>query len=226
LRVGHSDRAQKAGSAERERERSGLSLRAVPIGLVLVVVVCFVVSYAELVIERIQIGFLQMPPAVIGIFFFLVLLNTQMRRLGHALSLTSSELLMIYCMMLVAAMISSRGIMEKIIPLMVTPNYFANQGNRWNEIFYPYIKKWMVAFDPNGPDQQPTTKMFFEGLRGGHSIPRADWALPMLTWGLLVLLVIFAFLCIATIIRRQWGVNVRPHVHHPWSGHVHHLECV
>jgi hypothetical protein len=21
-------------------------------------------------------------------------------------------------------------------------------------------------------------------------------------------------------------VNVRPHVHHPWSGHVHHLECV
>jgi hypothetical protein len=26
--------------------------------------------------------------------------------------------------------------------------------------------------------------------------------------------------------KRGRGVNVRPDVHHPWSGHVHHLECV
>jgi len=28
------------------------------------------------------------------------------------------------------------------------------------------------------------------------------------------------------VVDTKTGVNVRPHVHHPWSGHVHHLECV
>lgn len=187
--------------------RSGISLRAMLVGLALVGVVCVVVSYTELVLGKIQIGFLQMPPAVIGIFFFLVLLNAQFRRLGQRFSLRSGELLMIYCMMVVAAMVSSRGVMEKVISLLVTPNYYANPGNRWTEIFFPYIKKWLVPFDPDGREQQPVAKAFFEGLRSGEPIPWSDWALPLATWGLLVLLVIFAFLCLASILRRQWVDN-------------------
>lgn len=194
-------------STRQEQRQSGISIRAVLVGLVLVAIVCLVVSYTELVLGKIQIGFLQMPPAVIGIFFFLVLLNMQMRRLGQALCLRPAELVMIYCMMLVAAMVSSRGIMEKVIPLLVTPNYFANSSNRWAEMFFPYIKKWLVAFNPDGPPQQPVAKGFFEGLRDGQPIPWADWALPLATWGLLVLLVIFAFLCLASILRKQWVDN-------------------
>jgi len=186
--------------------RVQITVRAILIGLALVAAVCSVVSYTELVLGTIQIGFLQMPPAVIGIFFFVVLLNAP---LGKRLRLNAGELVMIYCMMLMAAMISSRGIMEKVIPLLVTPNYFANEGNRWTEIFFPYIKKWLVAFDPDGGAQQPVAKSFFEGLRGGEPIPWSDWALPLATWGLLVGLVIFAFLCLASILRRQWVDNER-----------------
>ena len=64
--------------------------------------------------------------------------------------LNARELMMIYCMMLVAAMVASRGILEKIIPLLVTPDYFANSSNNWQTIFFPNIKKWMTAFDPKG----------------------------------------------------------------------------
>jgi len=184
-----------------------VSLRAIAIGLVLVGVTCFVVSYAELVIMRIQIGFLQMPPAVIGVFFFLVLLNRAMQRLRRMLGLSAGELVMIYCMMLVASMISSRGIMEKIIPLLVVPNYFANSTNRWSELFFPNIKKWLVPFDPQGPPQQFTAVRFYEGLRSGERIPWDAWAIPLATWGILVLCVIFAFLCLATILRKQWVDN-------------------
>ncbi len=197
----------KAVPAAQGEGRGGVTLRAILIGLVLVAVVCFVVSYTELVLGTIQIGFLQMPPAAIGIFFFLVLLNSQIRKLGQRFALRAGEMLMIYCMMIVAAMISSRGIMEKIIPILVTPNYFANTGNRWTEVFFPFIKRWLVPFDPNGGAQQPLAKGFFEGLRGGEPIPWADWALPLAVWGLLVLLVIFAFLCLASILRRQWVDN-------------------
>ncbi len=195
------------GPVSTEEPITGITFRGVLIGLVFVAVTCLCVCWAELVLKTIQIGFLQMPPAAIGIFFFLVLLNKGMRRLGRRLRLSSTELVMIYMMMVVACMVSSRGIMEKIIPLFVTSNYYANPSNQWTELFSPHLKKWIVAFDPSGPTQQPVTKAFFEGLRGGESIPWALWALPLACWGVLVLLVIFAFLCIATILRRQWVDN-------------------
>lgn len=184
--------------------KSGISFRAILVGLALVVLTCFVVCYAELVTGRIQIGFLQMPPAVIGIFFFLVLANTQLKALGQRLSLNARELMMVYCMMLVAAMVASRGVLEKIIPLLVTPNYFANSSNEWQTLFFPHIKKWMVSFDPAKGVNQPAAKQFFESLSVGNRIPWQDWIVPLAAWGALVLLIVFAFLCLATILRRQW----------------------
>ena len=194
-------------AAEDDGVRAGISFRAIALGLAFVAVICAVVSYAELVVARIQIGFLQMPPAVIAIFVFLILVNRGMQRVRQKLTLSAAELMMIYCMMLVAAMISSRGVMEKIIPLVVTPNYFANPANRWQELFFPYIKRWMVPFDPQGGRSQPVASQFFEGLRAGESIPWGVWMVPLAAWGVLVLLVIFAFLCLATILRRQWVDN-------------------
>lgn len=196
-------------AAERAAEgvRRGISARALAWGLVLVVSVCAIVSYAELVLIHIQIGFLQMPPAVIGIFFFLVLVNNGLRALGRRLGLNPTELLMIYCMMVIAAMVSSRGVMEKVLPLLVTPNYYSNQSNRWHELFDAHIKKWMVAYDPAGPPQQKVAVRFFERLWSGESIPWQAWVVPLAAWGVLVLLVIFVFLCLASILRKQWVDN-------------------
>ena len=177
------------------------------LGVVFVAITCFIVCYAELIIGRIQIGFLQMPPAAIGIFFFLVLLNRGMQRVRRRFGLSAAELLMIYCMMLVAAMISSRGVLEKLIPVLVTPIYFANPANRWQNLYFPYIKKWMVAFDPQGGPNQPVATDFFERLREGHSIPWGLWVIPLAAWGALVLLILFAFLCLASILRKQWVDN-------------------
>lgn len=187
--------------------RAGISLRAILIGVVLVLVVCFIVTWAELVNGRIQIGFLQMPPVVIGLFFFLMLANRAMQSIRVKLRLTAAELMMIYCMMLVAAMISSRGVMEKVIPLLLTTNYFANSSNRWQDLFFPNLKKWIVPFDPNGPPQQLISLRFWERLRAGEHIPWGAWAIPLTAWGVLVLLVIFAFLCLAAILRKQWVDN-------------------
>ena len=200
-------RAIPEETTKQEGGKTGISIRALLVGLLFVAIVCFIVTWAELVIARIQIGFLQMPPAVIGIFFFLVLFNKGMQRVKSKLGLTSGELMMIYCMMLVSAMISSRGVMEKIIPTLVSPNYYANPSNRWHELFSPYIKKWLVPFDPQGPEKQFVAQRFFERLRAGETIPWEAWIFPLAVWGALVLVVIFAFLCLATILRRQWVDN-------------------
>lgn len=185
----------------------GISFRALLIGIGFVILICFIVSYAELVITYIQIGFLQLPPAVIGVFFFIVVASRFTQRFSRRLALAPHELMLIYCMMLVASMISSRGIMEKLIPALIAVNYFANESNGWEDLFFPHIKSWLVPFNPERSAQQPIAVSFYERLDASDTIPWTAWVQPLLVWGGLVLLVFFAFLCLAAILRKQWVEN-------------------
>ena len=191
----------------RDAKKSGTSLRAILIGILFVIAVCFIICYAELVIRYIQIGFLQFPPVVIGIFFFLVLGNGLVRKITRRLNFSHQELMTIYCMMLVASMISSRGLMEKLIPALVGVNYYANETNSWAELFFPHMKEWVVPFDPSKGELQKVSVGFYEKMEEWQSIPWDKWAVPLLAWGGLVLIIFFGFLCLATLLRRQWVDN-------------------
>jgi len=184
-----------------------LSARSVVIGMVCIVVVCLVVSWAELVTGQIMIGFLQLPPVALAGLFGLVLLNKAVRAISPANSLRPHELLVVYCMMIIAAMVSSRGLTEDLIPTLVGVNYYANPGNRWQELFFGHLQPWMVPWDPGGGIAQFPASAFYEGLREGETIPWGLWARPLGMWLVLVGAVFFTFLCLATIIRRQWSDN-------------------
>jgi hypothetical protein len=186
---------------------AGLSFRGLAVGLVAIVAVCVIVSWAELVTGQIMIGFLQIPPVAVAGLFALVLANKIAGRISARLALRSHELAVVYVMMLIAAMVSSRGLMEDLLPTLVGVDYYANPGNRWEELFFPYIKPWMVPWDPSGGLAQFPAAAFYEGLRSGERIPWASWARPLAIWLILVASVYLAFLCIATIIRRQWSDN-------------------
>jgi len=187
------------------QSRSVISVRAIFLGLCLVLLVCSIVSYAELVIADIQIGFLQFPPVVIGLFFFLVLSNRA--RFIKRLALTQQELLLIYCMMVIASMVSSRGLMEKLLPALVSVNYFANSTNNWAEFFFPHIHPWLVPFDPEILAPQPVSIDFYEQINDTSSIVWSKWLIPVLAWGVLSLLIFLAYLSLATILRQQWIEN-------------------
>lgn len=184
-----------------------ISGRSILLGICFVVAICCIVSYAELVITYIQIGFLQLPPAVIGLFFFLVLGNRLLEKLNKRLGLSPRELMSIYCMMLVASMISSRGVMEKLIPALIAVNYFTNETNGWDTLFFPHIKPWLIPFSPEQKGQAAVAISFYEGSETGDVIPWRAWVEPLCLWGVLVFLVFTAFLCLAAILRKQWIEN-------------------
>lgn len=186
---------------------SGVTGRGLLLGLIGVPVTCFVVAWAENVLATLQIGYLQMPPAVIGLFLFFLLLNAGLRAIARPLALTPQDLLVAYCMMVLASMISSRGLMQKLLPLLVSANYFADGGNDWRAKYFPWIKQWLVPFDTSGEPKQDVALRFFERLRAGETIPWHLWIGPITVWSLLVLLVFGAFLCMAAILRRQWVDN-------------------
>lgn len=199
----------ESSTAEQGTAPSGIRARGIILGLLLVIAVSFIVSYAELVTARILIGSQQLPPAVIALFALIILANKSLQRISRRLRLSASELTMIYCMMLLSALISARGIVEKLLPVLVTSNYFSDPNNRWHELYSPHTKSWLVPFDVSGGPSQPLARQYFEGLRVGEHIPWHQWATPLAVWGALCLIIIFAFLCLATIVRAQWSDHER-----------------
>ncbi|GIX08116.1 MAG: hypothetical protein KatS3mg115_2519 [Candidatus Poribacteria bacterium] len=186
---------------------SGIRWRVLGLGVPLILLTVAIVSYAELVITYIQIGFLQFPPVVIGILFFLVLANQATRRFLPRLSLSRQELMLLYVMLLLTSMVTSRGLMEKLIPALVAVNYYATETNGWRELFFHHIRPELVPFDPNGPAVQEVARKFYERAEELSTVPWRAWVQPLAVWGILAGLFFFGFLCLAAILRRQWVDN-------------------
>jgi len=186
-----------------------VSGRAMVIGIGAVVVVCFLVSWAELVTGQIMIGFLQLPPVALAGLLLLVLANRAIARVSPRLRLRRAEIAAVYCMMVLAAMISSRGLMEDLIPMLVGVNYYADPGNRWEEMFFAHIPTRLVPWDTGAGIRQPAVVGFFEGLREGQSVPWEVWVGPLARWLVPVAAVFGAFLCLSVVLRRQWSDNER-----------------
>ncbi len=186
---------------------SALSGRSLVIGVLCVVITCVMVCYAELVVGQIQIGFLQLPPVVIGMLVLLRGVQALLGRFSKRWILRPQEMFTIYVMMLLAAMVSSRGLLQKLIPLLIVPNYFAKPENNWRGLFFSHIPKWLVPWNPEGAPQQFAAARFYDALLPGERIPWQAWVIPMFAWGVLVALMFTAYLCLAVILRRQWADN-------------------
>jgi hypothetical protein len=167
----------------------------------------YLVSYAELVTGQIMMGFLQRPPVVVALLLLLVLANRWVGSIRRSWALKPAELAVAYIMMLLAAMVASRGVMEDLLPMLAGSNYLADAQNRWKQLYFPHIPSWLVPWDPHGPAQQWITVRFYEGLRWGEALPWRPWIGPLLIWTMLVGLVFFAFICLSVILRRQWVDN-------------------
>lgn len=187
----------------------GISLKAIGVGVAGVCVVCPIVAWAELVIQHIQIGILQFPPVLVGVFLFLVVGNLLVRRVCRSLGLNPAEIMIVYCMMLIGTMIASRGLMDKWFGTLAAVNYYATPENTWRSLYFPYVKPWMVPWNPAGPEKQPLVKAMYEGLHYGEPLPLEQWVTPIISWSILIVFIFFGFLCLAAILRKQWVENER-----------------
>ncbi|MCS7065280.1 MAG: hypothetical protein NZL85_03275, partial [Fimbriimonadales bacterium] len=133
---------QEAGTQraiETSAEPSFRVARVLIAGGILVTLTSIVVASAELVAQTIQIGMMQLPPAVVALLFLLALLNRGLRWLDRRAesmgrmpelhqaqplgrmprlrwAFTPHELAALFVMMLFGAMLASRGLMERLLP--------------------------------------------------------------------------------------------------------------
>ncbi len=177
------------------------------VGVPLVIALCCLSVYADMVSKVIQFGVLQIaPPAVVALFAF-ALFNRCLVKWAKINLLNPAELIVIYAMSLVGVMVSTRGILEKLIPPLAYLPYFATRENKLAETVAQYMPAWAMPFSPSAAvgNASPAISGYWEG--NGGAVPWATWLGPLVAWGALWACVIWCFLCLATLLRKQWMDN-------------------
>lgn len=184
-------------------EPTGLRLRALVIGLPLTVLLSFVTIYSDMVVASIQVSVMALAPAALGVLLLVVGLSRLLKLFVRRSILTGHDVFVIYVMMMIAVLMSGRGTIEKLIPPLITTNYFATPENNHMGLFGPNLPDHLIAFDPDGLPQQAVAKGFYEGNARVHW--RRDWLGPIVSWSGLLCFVYLTFLCLAALLRRQWA---------------------
>ncbi len=183
--------------------------RAIILGIFLCALVCLVVSYAELVISRggsmegVLLGGSHLPAGALAFLVVVLSLNALAKRFKKQAFLSGREMLVLYVMLVISALLSSFGLGEQLLPNLVGVNYFASPENNWRQL-YRHIPHWLVPFDPQGKEKQRVTVDFYEGLHYGEPIPWGRWLVPLIFWSIFALLLFLAMFCIARLIKKQW----------------------
>ncbi len=171
----------------------GITLRAILIAIVCIIIGAFWGVYGDVVSQTdLTSTSLMMPPIVL--LTALVAGNSLLRRWRPRWALTQSELMVIYVMMTVSIVITGMGQAQFLFTTLGAVPHFATPENKW-ERFLQHVPKWLL---PN-----PTT--VFKGFYEGNSaIPLRAWTIPLMVWGGFLFVLLFAMLCINSIVRKQW----------------------
>ncbi|MFA5394138.1 MAG: DUF6785 family protein [Candidatus Ratteibacteria bacterium] len=183
-----------------EITRSPFNVKTILTGAIFSVVLTVMALYSVNVVQDSFLAIDHMPAGGIFLFFLLaVFINPILRLLSRdKVSFSPSELLVIYTMILVTASVAEMGLGCQLLPILAAPSYYATPQNRWAELILPHIKPWMM------PKDIGVTTPFFEGLPKGAAIPWGAWTLPLISWGIFLMVLYFVTICAVSILRKEW----------------------
>ena len=184
--------------------QTGLTARSVLIGMGAVICQCLVTPYNDFHVGGTYLAGNHLPIAIVFVMLVFVLsVNVLLKRLKPGTELQGGELLIIWGMMLVASGIPSSGLMRYLVPLAVSPHYFATPENEWVTLFHQHLPDWMIVKDPKA------VFYFYEKLPDGDSIPWRAWLKPIVGWSAFVLIFYFVTICWTVLLRKQWVEHER-----------------
>ena len=187
--------------------------RAIIIGLVLAAGICFVTPLNNIYHKATPLGGGHFPLAPFFIFFVLAILVSFCSWLFRSrLLLTGSELLVIWLEMVIGSGIAYTGLARTFLINMTAPVHFATAGNQWQETFQPLLPTYLM------PQDLKAIELLYNGLPSGRSmgwaevvtsIPWGAWLLPLLNWGLFILLCYLLMMFLLNLMSKQWILNER-----------------
>ena len=184
-------------------QTSPFSMRGLLTGVILSIAIGVIAPYG-IVFNYYWIGFNPSSPGALFFFFVLTfVVNAIVAVLARNFQLSKADLVMIYCMLLMAVTVPTWGLMFFLIGTLVYPFYYATPENNYVELFHDFIPSWMV------PQDFQAIKDYYEGLPQGAAIPWGVWVEPMGWWLALIVAMSLMLICMSAILHRQWSVHER-----------------
>ena len=187
------------GQMDEARHDAMPRARAVVVGLVLSAFLGVALPYNEMLVKGSRLALSSCTPAAFFLLFVWVLaVNPLLRLCRRSWALGRGELLVVFAMTMVATAVPTRGVTGMLLGMISGPHYYASPENQWAELVLPHIPQWMVVRGPTG------LRQFFEGLPSGASAHWEIWVEPLFAWGLFLVALWLAVLCLMSLLRRQW----------------------
>ncbi len=141
---------------------------------------------------------------VIFILIVLVAINAIVRHLTPRLALHQGELLVLYVILSLTATLASGNVLQAVLPTLGQGHWFATPDNEYKGLFSEYLPQWLTVSD----------SQVLQGYYDGESslyLPQhlKAWIPVTMAWLALYSVFAFNFVCLSTIIRRQWTENER-----------------
>ena len=173
-----------------------MSMRAILIGLGLVVIQTAITPYNDYYLQGTDIAGNHFPlGAVFTLIFLTFVVNPILKKAFPRAVLNPAELMVVWVMMGVSSAIPSKGMVGYLLPYLAAPVYFATPENEWAETLHRHFPKWLIVWDERAVTD------FYEGE---SLVPWVLWAKPLLVWTVFILLLYALTICVSIVLRKQW----------------------
>ncbi|MFQ6043056.1 MAG: DUF6785 family protein [Candidatus Poribacteria bacterium] len=130
------------------KQKSGTTVRAIIIGLLLTIVNCYWVMMS-LMWGGGESATITLIYNVVFTVFVLILINFFCLRFLPRFSFSQGEFLSIYVMLNMASVLASHFTIQVLVPIIPHAFWFATPENEWKELFWKYIPRWLSIADKN-----------------------------------------------------------------------------
>ena len=182
-----------------------MTWRAFLIGLVAVALIAAVTPYNDFDKGNTFLTGNHFPAGAVAILLVLTLaVNVGLKLMRRSWAMRQSELMLVWCMMVVSCTVPASGLMRYSFSIPAAPAYYAARADLPYEehVLKEVPRDLVLTKDP----KSVAAKRFFEGTPASEKlgIPWRPWLRPMLAWGVFTLLFYAATFFVGGVLRKQW----------------------
>ena len=184
-------------------KQRGLTWRVLLIVLLVAPINCYMLIEMELVRYTFPTWVVPLSN-VIFILMGILVISRLIHRFAPSMALRRDELLLLYVMLSLATTLAGGDVLQAVLSVSGHGFWFATEENEWKTLFWSYIPGWLTV------DDQKALKGYYLGESSFYLEHHLKvWVPVILAWLALFLLLAFIFLCLNTILRRQWADRER-----------------
>jgi hypothetical protein len=181
-----------------------ITLRSIVLAALLAPVAAWVNISVEAIRYAGQPTTVSVYPHMMALLLLLVACSGAAGRVRPSWRLSPAEMVTIYFLVFMAAVMSAHDTMEVLVPILTYPFRYANAGNKWESTILPLLPRRLTVSDPSAVEHY---------WLGGADLWRSGevgvWLGPALCWAAFLSALVFCGACLNSLLRRQWAENER-----------------